>query len=194
MHINSYQLFFQIFDQSLDNIHQYTHGFDGCEITQSNIDAIVYEDTYACNQNDQQLDEFSPTLLPIIVVWLGERDCVKYNSLKIVSKRDLHMMVQKDVPSNKEVQAPKYQAKSRKYKQSKRKCSPQRNHLSNLAKNYYNIDDVLVDYHLLRKKSAREFQQMKIRQDWDCFENRVSYKSNGWKDNTRAKRQYLKHH
>lgn len=210
--LQNYELFFGIFsDTNAEYLNKY--GVDGGQpLTRQSVLKFLDSQNeyvkYATNENDKEIQYTFDYLREIyyqpinsyIIVWLGTRDFVYQNSARVVTIKDLEILSKsskKDFlpePKNRYrfYRVNKYYFNNRKYRRSKASTYSQHSYGKSLSRNANNIKDYFDEYPILKNKRYKEFNEYHHRLSWDFYDYQSKYKNNGWKDNTKHRKQYLK--
>lgn len=188
---NNYNLYFQIYSINLAlQINEYTSGFNGCLLTSKTIDNLNIPDKTYTNKFDysEDVDES----YSCIVVWLGTSNYIYQKSARIVSLKDLYLLASEIHLEDK----PKKKKKVYYKGQFERKYKAGRVIRYNKHKNFKSVskcNNTIIEYskeypQLLRKKNRFKFEE-----STHFYYSPLKQSGNGWKENTKKKKQYLKH-
>lgn len=133
-----------------------------------------------------------------IFVWLGTKEKVYFDSARLVSYKDLVLLAKNRFYEN--IKEPVvFKKKTDKFwtRWNKRNHvyagGSKNSYTKNISKNAANIVDYFEEYPKLRIKTHKEINEAKYRASYDYWDRPDGRKSNGWKDNTKSRKQYLKH-
>lgn len=210
--LKNYQLYFEVLRKEDAELINLGYPLNGTLVTEKNVRESMYIlsgrniyrrlelKKYATNNNDcykerywvgdRQVEETFENL-ETIVVWLGTENTVYQKSGRIVSSQDLVLLSNGIHKYEENKKRARYQNHSKKYKCGKRGVYKKHSYLKNYSNNYQNIRDNFREYPLLKRKMYKE--NADILENYDSHYDSISRKGNGWKDNSKAPRQYLKH-
>lgn len=214
--VNNYKLYYQVYSTEIaQNINDYTSGFKGILLTEKSVKDFAYIQNYYSGRLSSKLKKFGTNKNDSykspewesgeyvehnfayenrIVVWLGSSDYIYQNSGRIVSVKDL-ILLSKGIHGEKVLKQrtwSKYQPKRKKYASGKRYTYKRHSYAKNISKNALNIIDYSKEYPLLKTKNHKEVRDYSYRCSWDFWDFSQGYRGNGWKDNSKYKKQYMK--
>lgn len=214
--LNNYKLYYQVYSNEIaQNINEYTSGFKGILLTEESVKNFAYVQNYyigkistklkkfGTNKNDSYKSpewesgryvEYDYLYEENIVVWLGTSDYIYQKSGRIVSVKDL-VLLSKGIHSEKEDNKrtwSRYQPKRKKYARGKRCTYKRHSYAKNISKNALNIIDNFEEYPILKSKNHKEIRDYSYHCSWDFWDCSHGYRGNGWKDNSKYKKQYMK--
>lgn len=214
--VNNYKLYYQVYSTEIaQNINEYTSGFKGILLTEKSVKDFVYVQNYysgrlssklkkfGTNNNDSYKSpewesgrcvEYDYLYEDNIVVWLGTDDYIYQKSGRIVSVKDLILLskgIHNEKEDNKKTWS-RYQPKRKKYAHGKIYTYKRHSYAKNISKNALNIIDYSKEYPLLKTKNHKEVRDYSYHCSWDFWDYSGGYRGNGWKDNSKYKKQYMK--
>lgn len=214
--LNNYKLYYQVYSSEIaQNINEYTSGFQGILLTEKSVNDFAYIQNqytdkissklkkFGTNKNDSYKSsewvsgryvDYEYLYEENIVVWLGTSDYIYQKSGRIVSIKDL-ILLSKGIHSEKEDNKRtwyKSKQKRRKYARGKRCTYKRHSYAKNISKNALNIIDNFEEYPILKSKTHKEIRDYSYQCSWDFLDCSRGYRGNGWKDNSKFKKQYMK--
>ena len=196
--LKNYQLYFEVLRKEDAELINLGYPLNGTLVTEKNVRESMYIlsgrncyrrlelKKYATNNNDCYKERD----------WVGDRQVEETfenleKSGRIISSQDLVLLSNGIHKSEENKKRTRYQNHSKKYKCGKRGVYKKHSYLKNYSNNYQNIRDNFREYPLLKRKMYKE--NADILENYDSHYDSISRKGNGWKDNSKAPRQYLKH-
>lgn len=217
MCINDFELYFTVnsFCNTVEDYLQ-TYYVSGNLVTWDNLPNTTYSplvtsySKFGTNPNDykerylEYNDTYYVTYYPTIFVWLGTANYVYQNSIRIVSYKDLLILAKDRYSSNFENKylsnyEKKHDYSYKKWKHNRRRFNGRHYSYSrhsygkNISKQALAIKDYQKEYPEYLKKTYKELNEYKFRNSYDFWDRRSKKSGNGWKENTRKTRQYLRH-
>lgn len=214
--INNYELYYEVVSESVsveDFNHSKEYNRQGKRVAENNLPLRYAENWGWYNdyrlpvqkyktdsqptqkvQQSSDIDDYIYIELPKIIVWLGTSNTIYQNSARIVSYTDLEILA-KNIFVEKPVRNGLFfgrYCRGISFRGS-RYCYKRHSYVKIINKAYGDVSDNLEEYPQLARKKFKEKITFEQRNNWDFYDFSISKKSNGWKDNTKARKQYLRH-
>lgn len=183
----------------------------GFLLTEENLEELSYKNNhlsyyrrltmkkFATNQNDLKPEfnfidfyKLDPAPLDgVLFVWLGTSDFIYNNSGRIVSHRDAKVLAKghHGLTLSKGYMR-RYRWNRRKYGAGHSCSYRKHSYVKNHAKIKFSSDECYKEYPHQFKISSRDAARLNYFSDWDDYPSKTN---NGWKDNTKVRKQYLRH-